>query len=374
MPETSQQSQQTSSQSNMRLSLGMVANTVDMYNGKYNPKIFFDNLELRSSLDNWTADDTLKILKLRLTGDALEYFKADTSLNLLNYEELKKKICKQFTRPVMPLENLLKLNNCYQRKDEQVQNYVVRLKKIGTLLLQEDTKELTEANDIDLITKRNKALILNQFKLGLRKEISNKIGVALQRTKNLTLEDAEEFARQQELFDNHNNTQHHVRTLNYTHTINKLPSQKSCYYCGIPGHFSNVCRKKQADERYQTNYNSKNYNNQNNLNNFNVQKFSRQNSNYNSNNYRQNFNRNNMTPNQQINSRNCHFENANQRPQNFWKNPNTQRNQYNNPRFDNKTTYGNWNQEQRRGQNSHNLNFTRHWPTTHPNGLKQSQN
>lgn len=46
-----------------QIPLGMVANTVDAFSGKENPKLYFDKLEQRAVLDNWTEDTTLKLFK-----------------------------------------------------------------------------------------------------------------------------------------------------------------------------------------------------------------------------------------------------------------------------------------------------------------------
>ncbi|KAG5866784.1 hypothetical protein JTB14_028213 [Gonioctena quinquepunctata] len=48
-------------------SLGMVATTLDDFSGK-DAERYFEKLELRSKLDGWTEDETVKLLKFKLIG------------------------------------------------------------------------------------------------------------------------------------------------------------------------------------------------------------------------------------------------------------------------------------------------------------------
>ncbi|KAG5871239.1 hypothetical protein JTB14_007119 [Gonioctena quinquepunctata] len=58
-------------------SLGMVATTLDDFSGK-DAERYFEKLELRSKLDGWTEDETVKSLKFKLIGEAYNYLKSDT--------------------------------------------------------------------------------------------------------------------------------------------------------------------------------------------------------------------------------------------------------------------------------------------------------
>ncbi|KAG5867348.1 hypothetical protein JTB14_038394 [Gonioctena quinquepunctata] len=73
--------------------LGMVATTLDDFSGK-DAERYFEKLELRSKLDGWTEDETVKLLKFKLIGEAYSYLKSDTGLDSLSYYDLKNKFLK----------------------------------------------------------------------------------------------------------------------------------------------------------------------------------------------------------------------------------------------------------------------------------------
>ncbi|KAG5870106.1 hypothetical protein JTB14_021423 [Gonioctena quinquepunctata] len=53
-------------------SLGMEASTLDNFSGK-DAERYFEKLELRSKLDGWAEDETVKLLKFKLIGGAYNY-------------------------------------------------------------------------------------------------------------------------------------------------------------------------------------------------------------------------------------------------------------------------------------------------------------
>ncbi|KAG5876857.1 hypothetical protein JTB14_021858 [Gonioctena quinquepunctata] len=123
-------------------SLGMVATTLDDFSGK-DAERYFEKLELRSKLDGWTEDETVKLLKFKLIGEAYSYLKSDTGLDSLSYYDLKNKFLKKFTPSKLPGESQWNLSRCFQRLDEEVSSFCTRLRIIGAKLLREDLSGAT---------------------------------------------------------------------------------------------------------------------------------------------------------------------------------------------------------------------------------------
>lgn len=169
-------------------SLGMLAATFECFSGK-EVKRYFEKVELRSRLDNLSEKDTLNVIKFKLLGEAYEYFKSDPNLYTLDYAGFKNKFIKRFSAIRLPGENQLNLSKCYQRHDEAVSAFCTRLRILGIRVLQEDLKSAAD-NEKAGLRKKNDELILNQFKLGLRRDFMKDIGVLLLKEDNLTLDKA----------------------------------------------------------------------------------------------------------------------------------------------------------------------------------------
>ncbi|KAG5881427.1 hypothetical protein JTB14_030549 [Gonioctena quinquepunctata] len=81
-----------------------------------------------------------------------------------------------------------------QRLDEEVSSFCMRLRIIGAKLLCEDLSGATPEEGEE-IRKKNRELLLNQFKIGLRKDLMKETGVLLLREENLDLEKAENLMK-----------------------------------------------------------------------------------------------------------------------------------------------------------------------------------
>lgn len=218
----------------MALSLGMIANTVDSFSGKERVEEYFEKIELRSKLDNWDKATTLTIVKFRLSGEAYRFLKSEPSLEAatISYEEFKKRFIKRFSPIRIPGEALLKLGKCFQRHDESIANYVTRLKLLGSEILKEDYLT-ARANEKEGLKKKRDELVLHQFKVGVKKEYLKNLGPLLMRTDDLTIDQAENFARQEEL---------NTLMLNNRQSASSSVFTVKCFRCGRPNHYANECR------------------------------------------------------------------------------------------------------------------------------------
>ncbi|KAK4887480.1 hypothetical protein RN001_003751 [Aquatica leii] len=237
------------------ITLGMIANTLESFSGRQDVRDYFEKLEHRASLDGWSDEITLKLVKFRLTGEAYQFYKSDAAVyNETNYSIFKKKMYGKFLPARIPGQALLRLSKCYQRHDESIANYVIRLKSLGNEILAEDLQNAVQEN-IPGLKQKCEELVLNQFRIGIKKESMKQLTPLLMRTENLNLETAEKFAKQFEL------SELMINSRNQSSVVMAVQERK-CFYCGKNNHFSQNCRFR-IDERNKRNYSNQHHNFQN---------------------------------------------------------------------------------------------------------------
>ncbi|KAK4885165.1 hypothetical protein RN001_001436 [Aquatica leii] len=160
----------------------------------------------------------------------------------------------KFSPARIPGQALLRLSKCYQRHDESIANYVIRLKSLGNEILAEDLQNAVQEN-IPGLKQKCEELVLNQFRIGIKKELMKQLTPLLMRTENLNLETAEKFAKQFEL------SELMINSRNQSSVVMTVQERK-CFYCGKNNHFSQNCRFR-IDERNKRNYSNQHHNFQN---------------------------------------------------------------------------------------------------------------
>lgn len=254
-----EQSTGTSTNPPFFCTLGMIAGTVDTFSGKGSAKEYYKKLKERAALDDWSDTVLLKIIRYRLTGDALKYYESEPELANLTTDDLIKKLVEKFTATKIPGEALLKLSKCFQRHDESVSEYTVRLKSLGKEILDEDYQGAAEPMKVGL-KQKNKDLILNQFRIGLKRSLLQQLAPVLMSTESLDMEKAEKLARQYELCDTMLNTR--ISSSPRLMTVN---SRMYCNFCKMSNHDTRNCWKKpntsyQQNSNFRSNFRSPQHN------------------------------------------------------------------------------------------------------------------
>lgn len=218
-------------------SLGMIASTLEDFNGKGVGR-YLEKLEQRARLDGWSEEETLKLLKYKCVGEAYDFLRSDSSLDGLNFRALKAKLIANFSISRLPGERQFNLSRCYQRHDESVSSFCTRLRILGAQVLEDDLSSASNEEQAG-IRKQNRNLVLNQFKIGLRREVMKEVGVLLLREDKLTLDKAEELVKLQET------------TMKMLQGRNSAPRvlHVNCYTCGKPGHISRECRSQPSTQK-----------------------------------------------------------------------------------------------------------------------------
>lgn len=193
---------------------------------------YFERVELRAKIDNLGEAETLKLIKYNLKGEAYDWFKSLPTLDQLNYREFKSKALQRFQVATTPGQALINLGRCYQRFDEDVASFCTRLRTLGLRVLQEDLQN-AQRNEEPGLRKKNDDLVMNQFKIGLRKEIMKDIGVMLVREEDLDLEKAEQLVKIHEMTNLMTNERR------ATKRVDRL--FKKCTECGRSGHSVQDC-------------------------------------------------------------------------------------------------------------------------------------
>lgn len=239
--------------------LSHLASSFEAFSGN-NVARYFERVELRAKIDNLGEAETLKLIKYNLKGEAYDWYKSLPTLDQLSYREFKTKALQRFQVATTPGQALVNLGRCYQRSDEDVASFCTRLRTLGLKVLQEDLQN-AQRNEEPGLRKKNDDLVMNQFKIGLRKEIMKDIGVMLVREEGLDLEKAEQLVKIHEmtnLMTNERRTSKRVDSLSKNctecgrsgHSVQDcyaywcIEQTNNCFLCGSPDHWMRQCPRR----------------------------------------------------------------------------------------------------------------------------------
>jgi hypothetical protein len=87
----------------------------------YTADIFFENLDIVGSAYGWTAQQKVKIARIRTDGACKTFIQRnDTARDTDNYDAFKKVIKENFSDKTSMTERLEKLNNCSLQPSETI--------------------------------------------------------------------------------------------------------------------------------------------------------------------------------------------------------------------------------------------------------------
>ncbi|GFX26638.1 uncharacterized protein TNCV_4536481 [Trichonephila clavipes] len=218
----------------------------------------------------------ITILKLKLAGIAEEFFLSDpTHCHLKEYNDIARILIKRFEKAV-PLSTRLQLfSSCMQGSSESVQEFAVRINKLGTQIFQSGNSAQNTA-----VRNANDQLLQSRFISGLRNDIrrfvlardplnlDESISAALIEEQNMKLN---QIANDERSGLSPSQTENSVISAltNKLEEINlrvgrlqeasSVTARKTggdffnrretvfkCFYCGIQGHRQAECKKKEA--------------------------------------------------------------------------------------------------------------------------------
>ncbi|GFX87324.1 hypothetical protein TNCV_3368941 [Trichonephila clavipes] len=128
---------------------------------------FANHLIDLQSYGEWSNDEKVTILKLKLAGIAEEFFLSDpTHSHLTEYNGIARILIKRFEKAV-PLSTCLQLfSSCIQGSSESVQEFAARINKLGTQIFQSGNSAQSTA-----VRNANDQLLQSSFISGLRNDI-----------------------------------------------------------------------------------------------------------------------------------------------------------------------------------------------------------
>lgn len=199
-------------------------------------------------------ENLFKVIKAKITGEALAKISPLTDTN--DWIGLKTKLKKCIKKRVSLEYATEDLNNTFQKKDENLEDYGTRIKK-KLAKLNEASREITEnETELKILRQVNEKNAISKFEQNIRNPT---IKVLVSAASKKTLDETITFAMQKELLEN-----------------NKII--KRCTICGLNNHSEQFCRrannqntnKNQNQKQFQSNKNNEqssqktNYNSNNN--------------------------------------------------------------------------------------------------------------
>ncbi|KAG8226168.1 hypothetical protein J437_LFUL007405 [Ladona fulva] len=195
---------------------------------------FLESVQLTSQLSAWSEQQTLCVVRLRLSGSAAEYVHANPHI-LDSYELFTTSLKRRFTSKISPITIERLFSSCIQSTLESVSVYATRLRKLGRQL-REISYEPQSAATSAMIEHR----LLSQFLVGLREDIGRFVLVRNPKT----LLEAEDFAILEEAnARNYSNKYLDVRTMQSFLTSNDLQNSQSVFPANFNKPFSTINRE-----------------------------------------------------------------------------------------------------------------------------------
>jgi hypothetical protein len=263
-------------------SVASLLGAVSIFDGSNTSDVseFFESIDEIGAIAKWTDVEKCAIAKIKTTGEARNFLRANPEFCRLPWLELKNRFKEEFSKVISSAQAAQQFACCYQRQDEKVRQYENRLKLAGMAMIR-----LTDDNE------RNKERMIvlqeqlhTQFCVGVNKKIQRYVLSSSAKTFKEAVEVAIKEEANENLVSNkeinavYQNGGHvnlsrryespprptwtnpstsrgsdHTRggRQNFSYNSNRNQPQQQrnkftqfkCYVCGEPGHISKYCQK-----------------------------------------------------------------------------------------------------------------------------------
>ncbi len=204
--------------------------SVATFDGSKSPKEFIEQVNGVAKLANWTEEQKITIVKLRLRGNAKRFVDSDPTLETASWEALAQALQRQFRHLKFPGQALQQFLHCQQLHGESAREYLVRLKLIANQTVDWSNDAAKKKFQEDKLNED----ILQQFMFNLRMPVKQRV----LSTSPTTLSAALDCAEKEELIE---------RVTRGTTKIQALDAEpKRCSKCQKEGHYSSDCRNNRA--------------------------------------------------------------------------------------------------------------------------------
>lgn len=210
----------------MAVELKDVISAIPVFSGeKKELETFVNTCDLYVELiDKEALDNLIKIIKTKITGEALAKISPITALT--TWPEIKKKLKEKIQRRVTIEFAKEDLDNVIQKKEESIEQYGNKIRS-KLRVLNEAIKDMTTNGDeIAILRKMNERHAISKFEQNIKE---NTLKILVSAAAKDSLDESIAFAIQKEL------------TLRP-----KYNSSKKCANCGLNNHETENCRRKKG--------------------------------------------------------------------------------------------------------------------------------
>jgi len=194
---------------------------------------FFDSVEGIRELSGWTESQTLQVIKLKLTGSALQFAKSDEACkNARSCHEIREALVMRFGDNLPDHYYFEQLANIRQNRGETIEQFADRVKKVSDKTMRISSNE--EVNKVlrDELDRR----ATDAFVRGLFGEVGRQARIKFPKNFREAVSTAVAI----------NNVERHPRQMeDPPRRIFGAVARGACHNCGRQGHIARFCRQTQ---------------------------------------------------------------------------------------------------------------------------------
>lgn len=197
---------------------------------------FFDNIDSIGELSNWSEAQKVQIIKLKLAGPALQFFKTDELCKSANSSlEIRNSFTKRFGDSLPNHYYFEELASIRQVKNESIEQFSDRVKRISDKTVRTNANE--EVNKI--LREEADRRAMEAFLRGLHGEVGKQTRVKFPQSFREAVGTAIAI---------NNLERRPFREEENPRRVYQVASQRTCFNCGRPGHVARDCRKPKVQE------------------------------------------------------------------------------------------------------------------------------